>query len=393
MDDKAKKTLDKENSERRTQEPSQAERSTATPPPRTASPAQQANSQEESAPKQSGKAAFFDALAWQDDGAPKEDGQVKLPTQENERLVDDDEDESDDDFESFQAQRLGNAGQNGAPAQGEAPASSSANFFQADFQEESQTSAGQEDLFANFSTGMSAAEESQTADLLNIGGGSDRVAPSPAPNVDLLGAGPRDPTNLDLLVDPTANLDIGSTPSGSQSQDTFDPFMQAKPQPKQQLKQQATPKHQQPPANDTFDPFAAPSSNQETPASKPQQKSQPTTKESGDVLFDPFASFGQTSNSTGTTPSSATAPTGKTLFDPFGGTQRATPSPTHGMTDNLNVGQGGMTRQAHSSENLLGDFGGFTQNGGPTLKQVCVFVLSTFSFHIELMDDEELLCA
>ena len=107
MDDKAKKTLDKENSERRTQEPSQAERSTATPPPRTASPAHQANSQEESAPKQSGKAAFFDALAWQDDGAPKEDGQVKLPTQENERLVDDDEDESDDDFESFQAQRLG----------------------------------------------------------------------------------------------------------------------------------------------------------------------------------------------------------------------------------------------------------------------------------------------
>ena len=75
----------------------------------------------------------------------------------------------------------GNAGQNGAPAQGEAPASSSANFFQADFQEESQTSAGQEDLFANFSTGMSAAQESQTADLLNIGGGSDRVAPFSRP--------------------------------------------------------------------------------------------------------------------------------------------------------------------------------------------------------------------
>lgn len=374
MDDKAKKTLDKENSERRAQESSQPARSTATPPPRTASPSQQANSQEEPAPKPTGKASFLGSLSWQDDGAPQEAGQVKIPTQENERLVDDDE-ESDDDFDSFQAQRLGGAGQNGAPAQAEAPPpSSGADFFQATFQEESQTSAGQEDLFANFS-----AAESNTADLLNIGGGSNQAASSPGPEVDLMGAGPRDPTNLDLLVDPMANLDAGSTPSGGQSQDAFDPFMQAKPQPKPA--QQATPKRQpQPaPANETFDPFAAPSSNHSTPVAQPQPKAKPAAKESKDELFDPFASFGQPSKSAGTTPSSAPAPSSQPLFDPFGGAQRATPSPTHGMMDNLNVGEGGMTRQTHSSDNLLGDLGGFPQNGGPTLKQVCSLILSVLT--------------
>lgn len=368
MDEKARRQLEKERAEQQAAE----SRSTATPPPRTASPPQAA-SQEPPPAAGAGKAGFFDSLPWQKDEGPKVEGHVRLPTQENETLLDDDDD-SDDDFNSFQAQRLsGDIGQTidaQRQAASAAPNSNEANFFQSNFDEAPQSSANQGGFFADFGSAMSGgSEQSQTADLLNIGGASAKGSPSPV-EADLMGAPPKDPTNLDLLVDPTANLKVGeSTQKPAQSQDTFDPFIQATPlQTSQRAAPKATKQQQQPLTSDTFDPFAAQSPSQQgIPKAAPKQQNQQIPKESEDTLFDPFAAFGQPSAaSSGSNPTAAYS---KPLFDPFGAQPRSTPSPTPASAGNLSAPQGGMTRQTHSSDNLLGDFGGFDQNGGPSLKQ------------------------
>ncbi|XP_071477251.1 cyclin-G-associated kinase-like [Diadema antillarum] len=367
MDEKAKLSKEREQKEKRA-----AESSAANPPSKSTPPTAQTAPQEP--PAGSDKKSFFQSLSWQDKDGPPEGGQVKLPTQENETLLDDDD--SEDDFEDFQALRLANPGQTtNAQRPVQLAGGSEDSFFKADVSQAPQGGAKEEDFFADFGSERAEPEESQTADLLNIGG-SQRGQP-PAPESNLMDPGPRDPSNFDLLVDTTAKLDVGSTtPKNAQSRDTFDPFMQSKPQ-SQQRTTPVTPQsqQQQAPASDTFDPFASPSSSQQgTPkaaAKQPEPTSNQKQTEEED-LFDPFAAFGQQAfnPSTNAQQPQPAAATSKPLFDPFGGQMRSTPSPTPASSSNhLSAPQGGMPRQTHSSDNLLGNFGGFAQNGGPTLKQ------------------------
>ncbi|XP_030851434.1 cyclin-G-associated kinase [Strongylocentrotus purpuratus] len=362
MDAKAQRRLEKERSEQQPSESKPTAPRQTTPPPKQAAPRE--------APAEA-KKPFFQTLDWQEGGPPQTEGHVRLPTQEHETLIDDDDDSDDDDFNSFQAQRLSEMSQNSTVSQSQQSqgqgSGNDANFFQSDINETSQSSTNQENLFADFSSAMSQSE--QTTDLLNIGGEST-PASQPAVEPDLMAPPPRDPTNFDLLVDSTAELNMGTSPAGNgQSKDTFDPFMQAKPSQPSAPKQ--TKAQEKPFDNVKFDPFASqPTSQQGTPKATPKQESQPSSAGAKNNLFDPFASFGQPSPSmSGTSSQPSPASASKPLFDPFGAQPRSTPSPTPASTSNLSAPQGGMTRQTHSSDNLLGDLGSFSQNGGPTLKQ------------------------
>lgn len=378
MDAKAqRRRLEKEQSEQQPSESKPTAPRQTTPPPNQAAPRE--------APAEA-KKPFLQTLNWQEGGPPQTEGpsqtegHVRLPTQEHETLIDDDDD-SDDDFNSFQAQRLSGMNQNSSVSQGQQSQGqgSDANFFQSDINETSQSSTNQEDLFADFSSAMSQSE--QTTDLLNIGGEST-PASQQAAEPDLMAPPPRDPTNFDLLVDSTAELNMGTSPAGNgQSKDTFDPFMQAKPS--QPSKQKQTKAQEKPFDNVKFDPFASqPTSQRGTQKATPKQESQPSSAGAKNNLFDPFASFGQPSPSvSGTSSQPSPASATKPLFDPFGAQPRSTPSPTPASTSNLSAPQGGMTRQTHSSDNLLGDLGSFSQNGGSTLKQVCLYG------HVTLNDD------
>nr|XP_054765381.1 cyclin-G-associated kinase-like [Lytechinus pictus] len=361
MDEKAQRRLEKERSEKQSSENKPSAPRQASPPPQQTAP--------EAAPAggQTDKKPFFQTLDWQQRGSQKTEGHVKLPTQENETLIDDDDD-SDDDFNTFQAQRMNEMTANSEQGQqSQSQGGSDANFFQSDPNDTSQSSTTQEDLFADFSSAMSQSE--QTTDLLNIGGDSTPAA-QPAAEPDLMAPPTRDPTNFDLLVDTTAEMNIGASPAQqSQSQDTFDPFMQAKPSQPSAPKQTKSQDKQF--DNNTFDPFASRQTSQQAmPKATPKQENQPSRTEEKDDSFDPFASFGQPSPSaSGPNSQPSPASANKPLFDPFGAQPRSTPSPTPISTSNLSAPQGGMTRQTHSSDNLLGDFGNFSQNGGPTLKQ------------------------
>ncbi|XP_033637106.1 cyclin-G-associated kinase-like [Asterias rubens] len=304
------------------------------PSPQQSSQPQSSQPQSNPAPDNDNKAGFMANINWQDEN--QHDREAK------ETLLDD---ESDDEFGDFGAKRAKahqDMVENGVRT-------GNSTFFAA-FEtgsESSPSQAPQEPLFeAQFSPVHSnQSQTSNNVDLLNIGGSSQSKDSTSrgGPHVDLMGPGPKDPSNLDLLNDSAA---AGSLLGGASKKDVpsdaFDPFQQQmqKPSPGTPTVVHQNQKKQE----DVFDPFAA-SGGRRSPAS-PEK----------DVLFN----IGDASEDT--------------LFDPFraGG---GTASPSH-LSPPLS-GLQNTTKMSHSSDNLLGDFGGFSsgaslsspQKSKPTLKQ------------------------
>ena len=293
------------------------------------------------------KAELMSTINWQ------EDDQHNVEAKES--LI-----ESDDEFGDFGAERVKahqDPRENGKKAE-----NGNANFFAVFETKGEQTSQVEaEPLFdARFSP-VNSNQSSDNVDLLNIGGGSqpqeDILAGRPSnDNIDLMDAGPRDPSNLDLLVNPSSaeSLLAGSSKKDFSS-DAFDPFQQQTKTPNVNATQsphknqtKTAPSRQE----DFFDPFAA-SSGRQSPAADTK------TIPQKNVLFN----IGDASNDA--------------QFDPF----RALDSGTTSSPAHLSPPAAGLqntSKMAHSSDNLLCDFGSFSsgatlsspEKSKPTLKQV-----------------------
>ena len=373
---------------------SEPETNSKGPPPRPSQPPMrpdQPPTQQQPKPQETEKAKegnFFSTLDWEDEQSAKEKEAAK-GTVEGESLLDDDDD--DDEFGAFWAERL----QSKSPAQNGNAAQEvkeeNVDFFAASYGGKQESNEG--DLFgSNFGSQQPSnnASGSDGIDLLNIGSGQNQKQSAGAAE-NLMDAGAPAPTNFDLLSG-TATTESAQSSSGGGGfgNDLFDPFQQRARTPSPAPVVQEKPPQES--SEDLFDPFGSKSAETKENSTTQSDKKVNFTVGTGagsDNLFDPFSGsgsgssgnqqqqggldpFGGSRQPRNRSPSpvrarpktSGASSTTDDLFDPFGGSSGQ--SPSHLAAPNL----GGMAKQSHSQENLLGDFSNFGGASQPTLKQV-----------------------